>query len=129
MTKGIMLDAVAKTITEVEVGDFRDIQSKVGCDAFGIIDLGAGADYYYDDEGLLKNAYVDDDGVKHNMHGIQIKGYPQVIMGNALILGHDDMGESVDCPVPVAAVEGVVTFVEYDNPEDRPQPSMQFFAF
>ena len=129
MNKGILLDVEAKTITEVDVGDFRDIQKKIGCDCFGVLNLGRGADYYYDDEGLLKEAYIDDDGVKHNMKGVQIKGYPQVIMVNALIMGHDEMGESIDCPVEISEIEEVISFVEFDNPEDRPQPSLMFISF
>ena len=129
MTIAFLLDATAKTITKIEVGDFRDIQAKIGCDCFGIIDLGSNVDYYYDDEGLMKNAYVDDDGVKHNMNGIQIKGYPQVVMGNALIMGNNSMGESVDCPVPVEAIESVIQFVEFDDANDVPQPQMGFISF
>ena len=129
MVKGILVNVENKTITEVEVGDFQDIQSKIGCRCFSVMNLGGGVDYFYDDEGLLKEAYVDDDGVKHNMVGVQLPNYPQVIMGNGLIMGHTEDGDSADCPVPLSAVESVITFVEYDNAEDRPQPQMGFISF
>ena len=129
MTNALLLDATNKTITEIELGDFQDIQDKIGCRCFAIIDLGQGVDYLYDDEGLLNEAYIDDDGIKHNMFGIQIKGYHQVVMGNALISGHNEEGETVDCPVSKKQVESVVTFVEYDDPADKPEPQMGFVSF
>jgi hypothetical protein len=72
---------------------------------------------------------LDEDGVKHNMTGIVLKGGSQPYMGNALILGHNAEGESVDSPVSVAQVEAVVSFIEYDNPEDRPEPTMTFMSW
>jgi len=131
MKKAIRIDSKNKTITEVEIGDgIQDIYKHVGCDTFTVVNLGGGVDLYVDDEGLLKNAWVDKDtGEKHNMTGIQIQGYPQVLMGNGLVMGHNEEGESVDCPVSKEQVEAVVTLVEYDNPDDRPQPQMTFISF
>ena len=130
MKKAILVDSATKTITEVEVGSgIQDIYKHLNCDTFDIMRLGGGVDMYLDDEGLLKNSWIDKDGTKHNMVGIQLRGVGQVVMGNGLIMGHNEEGDSVDSPVSVAQVEAVVTFVEYDNPNDRPQPHMEFISF
>ena len=128
--KAILLDSKNKSITVVEKNEgIEDIYKHLGCRCFDVINLGGGVDMFVDDESLLKEAYIDADGEKHNMTGIKLEGYPQVIMGNGLIMGHNEEGESIDSPVSVAQVEQVVTFVEYDNPKDRPQPHMEFIGF
>ena len=124
--KAILIDAVNKTVTEVEKGEgIQDIYKHLKCDTFDVVGLGGGVDCFVDDEGLLKEGYVDEDGTKHNMHGFRLRGYDQVLMGNGLILGHNGEGETIDSPVTVKQVQEVVTFVEYDRPEDKPQPFMQ----
>lgn len=131
MKTAILVDSKNKEIKRVEVGDgIEDIYKHLGCDTFDIVNLGGGVDMFIDDEGLLKNAWVDQEtGEKHNMTGIKLAGYPQVIMGNGLIMGHNEEGESIDSPVSVEQVEAVVTFVEYDNPNDRPEPFIEFVRF
>ena len=132
MTKAILIDSKNKSITEVEKGEgIEDIYKHLGegVRCFSVISLGGGVDMFIDDEGLLREAYIDENGEKHNMTGIQLDGYPQVIMGNGLIVGTDDMGETIDCPVSVRQVEAVVTLVELDDPNDRPQPFMEFVSF
>jgi hypothetical protein len=129
MKTALLIDSTAKTVTEVEVGEgIEDIYKHLGCSCFDIVNLGGGVDCYVDDEGLLKNGYIDEDGTKHNMTGFVFDG-GNVLMGNGLIMGHNEEGESVDSPVQVADITAVMTFVEYDRPEDRPQPQMGFMAW
>jgi hypothetical protein len=130
MTKALLINSIEKTVTLVEVGEgIQDIYKYLDCQTFDVVRLGGGVDCYIDDEGLLKNGYVDDDGVKHNMTGFIFKGMAQPIMGNGLVMGHNAEGESVDCPVSVEMVTGVMNFVEYDNPDDRPEPFVEFMSF
>ena len=91
MKKAILIDVVAKTVTETEIGEFTDIYTKIGngcsciCSPFDFIN---GDILYSDDEGLLHDevfgCFIIDDW-----------NYP--LVGNAIILGTDDEGESVDC--------------------------------
>ena len=127
MTRAILIDAKNKTVTVVEKGEgIQDIYKHLGCDTFDLVRLGRGVDCYIDDEGLLKEAYIDEDGTKHNMNGFSFPGFAQPIMGNGLIMGSDEEGESIDSPVSVGQVKAVLTFVEYDRPEDRPEPHIEF---
>ena len=127
--KGIMINSVAKTITEVDVGDCADIQTKLDCRCFTVVRMSRNLDLYVDDEGLLKDGYVDEDGTRHNLNGFKLYGYSQLLMGHGLVLGTDESGESVDCSCTVDQVSGVIRFVELDNPADKPQPQMTFVAF
>jgi hypothetical protein len=130
MKRAILLDSKNKEFKEVEIGDgIDDIYTHLGCRCFDVVNLGSGVDMYIDDEGLLKESYIDADGEKHNMTGIVLKGATQVFMGNGLIMGHNSEGESVDSPVSIEQIQAVASFIEYDNPEDRPQPNIQFMAW
>lgn len=133
MTKAILIDSKNKTITEVEKTEdgIKDIYEHLGDDVrmFTVVNITETACVFVDDEGLLKEPYIDKDGNKHFMDGFKINTYPQVIMGNGLILGFDEMGETIDCPLSLQEVENMVTMVEYDNPEDRPEPRIEVVPF
>ena len=124
--KAVLIDAVNKAVKVVEIGEgIDDYYKYLNCRTFDVVSCGGGVDLYIDDEGLIKNAWVDEDGTKHNLHGFKLPGMANVLMGNGIVMGHDpNTGESLPCPVPVEAVKAVVEFVEYDSPEDRPQPQM-----
>lgn len=132
MTKAILLDSMNKEISKVELEEgieniYKFLGENVRC--FDVVRLDEGVTMFVDDEALLKEAYIDDEGTKHNMTGIKIRNFPQVIIGNGLIVGDNKEGETVDCPVSKAQVETIISFVEYDNPNDRPQPFMNFVSF
>jgi len=127
MKKAILINAKAKTVTVVEIGEgIDDIYKHLECRAFDIVGVEENVDCYVDDEGLLTTGYIDDDGEKHNMNGFKLPSCgDSVLMGNGLVLGcNPETGDSVDCPVTVEQVEKVVTFVEYDNPDNRPEPKI-----
>lgn len=129
MVRAILLDSTNKEIREVNLGsELSDIYNLLGegVRCFDAVNLGGNVCMYIDDEGLLKEAYVDEDGTKHNMNGIKIRGLEQVFMGNGILVGTGSEGDTIDVPVSVSQVEDVVTFVEYDNPEDRPEAQMTF---
>ena len=129
MVRAILLDSINKEIREVNLGgELSDIYNLLGegVRCFDSVNLGGNVCMYIDDEGLLKEAYVDEDGTKHNMNGIKIRGLDQIFMGNGLLVGTGSEGDTIDVPVVVSQVEDVVTFVEYDNPEDKPEAKMTF---
>lgn len=132
MTKAILLDSMNKEIRKVELEEgieniYKFLGENVRC--FDVVQLDENVTMFVDDEALLKEAYIDDEGIKHNMTGIKIRNFPQVIIGNGLIVGDNKEGETIDCPINKAQVETIISFVEYDNPNDRPQPFMDFVSF
>jgi len=133
MKKAILIDSQKKTVTEVEVGEgIQDIYKHLNCQAFDAVDLDENVTCYVDDEGLCKDAYIDDDGVKHNMHGFTLIkfGEDSILMGNGLVLGLDpETGESIDSPLSVEQVTKLLIFKEFDKPEARPQPQIQVISW
>lgn len=100
MNKAFLIDSTAHTITPIVVGDFRDLQKKVGCDLFTVADTLANEDtLYVDDEGLIN-------GTKTSFVW---RG--QLLMGNGVLLGSDpDTGESADVKTSLNSVSRMVTF-------------------
>jgi len=104
MKKAILIDVVAKTVTETEIGEYTDIYSKIGngCSCFCCpVDFDNGDTLYSDDEGLLHDevfgCFVFD-------------GWDYPLVGNAIILGTDEKGESVDCKSTVNEITSRITF-------------------
>lgn len=105
MTKGILIDAKAKTITEVEVGDYKDIQAKIVCDCFTLVSLPKNEDLFIDDEGLL-TMNADTPFFFH-------ADYPhQPLAGNGLIMrSSPKTGKSLNTKETVEAVKAKVRFM------------------
>lgn len=106
MKKAILIDVVAKTVTKTEIGEYTDIYTKIGngCNCFCCpVDFENGDSLYSDDEGLLHEeihgAYIFDDW-----------DYP--LVGNAIILGTDEEGESVDCKSTINEIRSRITFYD-----------------
>ena len=89
MNKAILIDPFQNTIQQVSVGDFRDIQRKIGCDVFTCVRFPDGNTAYVDDEGLIN-------GTDRAVRFVDAV-YPQPLAGRVLILGDSPDGDSADC--------------------------------
>jgi len=130
MAKAILIDVENKILKNVELSEgIDDIYENLKCQCFTVTRGTAECDCYVDDEGLLKQGYIDEDGKRHNLSGFQI-GEDQILMGNGLLVGLPDAeGVTTDITVSVSDVEGKITFIDFDNNEDKPQPFMEFMPF
>lgn len=103
MKKAILINVEAQTITETTIGHYSDIYTAIGngCNTFECpVQLENG-----------DTVYVDENGLYHDPKGCFIMtnwGYP--VLGNAIILGSDDEGESVDCKSTVEELKAKVKF-------------------
>jgi hypothetical protein len=92
MKKAIKIDVQTKSIYLVELSDdYNDIYTKIGngCTTFAVpITFDNQDSIFCDDEALLRP-----DDIKG---GFIFKGWNYPIIGNAIILGCDEEGESVD---------------------------------
>lgn len=92
MKKAIKIDVETKSIYQVELSDdYNDIYNKIGngCTTFAVpITFDNQDSIFCDDEILLRP-----DNIKG---GFIFKGWNFPIIGNAIILGCDEEGESVD---------------------------------
>lgn len=102
--KAILINAKDKTVTEVTITNYKDIYKFCGFDLFTTVQMDAnGNTLYVDDEGLLNGTSV----------GFVIKGYPQPLMGSAIILGTNlRTGDSKDTDLTAEQVRKMVSFFD-----------------
>ena len=112
--KGILINPLDKTIKEVVyTGDFREIYDLVDCRTFDCVMVDSENDMYIDDEGL----YVDD---QRYFRMVELGAN---YAGKALILSHDDEGDSVSTTL---SIEEVKDIVEWLPEEHKETPYMEF---
>jgi hypothetical protein len=106
MKKGILINVIEKSITPVLVEEgIQSIYNAIGCSTFEVVEYNNENDIYVDEEGLLS--------LTPESKFFQIKGYPQPICGNGLILGFDDeTGESKDTTLSVMELIDKVLFLD-----------------
>tara|TARA_R100000353_G_scaffold3618_1_gene5664 strand:- start:143 stop:562 length:420 start_codon:yes stop_codon:yes gene_type:complete len=109
--KTILINPKLQTINYVDYsGDYRDISKLTECTTFTAVYPFDNCEdtIYLDDEGLLKSSnycftFRCDDGRN------------QPLMGNALILGTDDEGESKDVESTIEIIQDRVVFVGHQS--------------
>ena len=113
--KGILINPFDTTIKEVVyTGDYREIYDLIDCRSFDCVSLDNEDDMYLDDEGLLVN----------NQRFFSIKGGNYG--GKALLLSHDDEGESTATTLTLQEVEDMVEWLPEGHIET---PYMEFVAW
>jgi hypothetical protein len=118
--KAILIDCEAKTVTEIDVnGKLDSMYASLGCDMVECVQLAKGVDLWVDEEGLCKG----------RTKGFMLKTFAQPIMGNGLILGNSRSGETTEAKVTVEQVKTFLTFVEYDNADQVPEPEITFSSW
>ena len=113
--KGILINPFDETIKEVVyTGDYREIYDLVECRTFDCVSLDNEDDMYIDDEGLLVN--------NQRFFSINEGNYG----GKALLLSHDDEGDSVATNLSLQTVKDMVHFLPEGHKET---PYMEFTAW
>ena len=101
--KAYLIDSQARTVTETDYnGDYRHIYKLIGVETFTVVRINDYDSVFVDDEGLLNNP----------RYFFTLKGYPQPLAGNGLVLGCDDEGESVEPRMSLEDLRAVVGFTE-----------------
>jgi len=113
--KAILINPFDQTIKETEyTGDYREIYDLVSCRTFDCVRLTIENDMYIDDEGLL----IDN----QRYFSIKDRNYA----GKALLLAHDDEGESVATTFTLQEVKDMVEWLPETH---RETPYMEFTAW
>ena len=113
--KGILINPHDETIKEVVyTGDFREIYDLVDCRTFDCVRLTIENDMYVDDEGLMRN------------NQMYFTMNDRVYAGKALLLSHDDEGESTSTNLDLQMVEDMVEWLPEGHKET---PYMEFIAW
>ena len=109
MKRAIQVNSEKAELIEVQIGDdFREIYPFIGenCTTFECPIMCNNQDtFYVDEEGLYQ-------GYKY---GFQFSDFPTIILGNALILGTDMEGNSVDCKSSIDELKKQIKFFVIAN--------------
>ena len=115
--KAILINPFDQTIKETEyTGDYREIYSLVECRTFDCVRLTPHEDMYIDDEGLL----ID------NQRYFRMLEIGANYAGKALLLSHDDEGETTGTNWTLQDVKSMVEFLPETH---RETPYMEFTAW
>jgi hypothetical protein len=104
--KALLIDVVNKTVSNVTVKRYQEIYDHIGngCHLFCIPYTFENEDSLYaDDEALLQDTIIG---------GFMLPDWHSPIIGNAIILGSDDEGESVDCKTKAATILEDIIFLD-----------------
>ena len=109
--KGILIDVENEQIKFVEVGkDIDAIYEQINCDCFTVINIENDDVIYVDDEGLFK--------LNEDSKFFYLEGSHQPIVGNGLILGTDDEGDSVDAKSKLEDIKDRITFLTIQDMQE-----------
>ena len=115
--KAILINPFDQTIKETEyTGDYREIYSLVECRTFDCVRLTPHEDMYIDDEGLL----ID------NQRYFRMLEIGANYAGKALLLSHDDEGETTATNLTLQDVKDMVEWLPETH---RETPYMEFTAW
>ena len=107
--RAIKINVENQTLEYVEVEGINTYYEQIGneCSTF------ACPVTFDNNDGL----FVDDEGLFHkNIGAFYMKDWSSPIVGNALIIGCDDEGESVDCKTTIEDLKGKIKFIpHYEN--------------
>lgn len=102
--KAYLIDPFAQSVTEVEYsGDYNQIYRLIDCSVFTTVEFNDFADtVFVDDEGLINGKQQE---------FFLISGYRQPLAGKGLILGTNDMGESVEPSITLDQAKALIDWV------------------
>jgi hypothetical protein len=108
MKKAIRINVETKSFEYITLGDdYKEIYGAIGngCDTFCVpISFENQDSMFADDESLLREHDIKGGFIMDDWHS--------PIVGNAIILGTDDEGNSVDCLTKIEDIMNQVTFIE-----------------
>ena len=112
--KAILINPFDQTIKETEyTGDYREIYDLVSCRTFDCVRLTPHEDMYIDDEGLLMD----------NQRYFRMVEIGANYGGKALLLSHDDEGDTIDTNLDLQMVQDMVQWLPNTY---KAEPYMEF---
>lgn len=127
--KAIKIDVEQKKLYHIEINDFMDIYPAIGngCDLFAIpINFPNGDSLYTDEEGLLKPEMIG---------CFQMNDWDYPLVGNAIIIGHDDEGNSTDVKSSIEEIQSQIIWGTVTDANDWKEqalnkpPKISFYNF
>lgn len=117
--KAIKIDVEQKKVYEIEItGTLESMYEAIKCTCVTHIPIVPRREFMWlDDEGLLR---------KEPLGAFVFAGYPQVLSGNAIILGYQPGGNSLSTDLRVEDIEPKIKWVDVS---ELPEPSFQVHSF
>jgi hypothetical protein len=111
MAKVIKIDVVTKSVYHVELGnDYKEIYGQIGngCTTFCSPLNFENEDFMFaDDEALLRDSDI--------VGGFYMTHWNTPIIGNALIIGSDEEGNSVDSKTTIQEIQSQIKFIDAEE--------------
>lgn len=103
--QAFLIDPYEETITEFDYsGNYEDINTAIESRCFTIVHIDdKGNDLFIDDEGLLRGNLSFEKFIK-------IDSYPEPLVGKGIVLGSNDMGETIGTTITIDALKSMVQF-------------------
>ena len=102
--KALKINTETQTIEEIEINSWKDVAPAIGngCTTFSCpVELDN-----------MDTLYTDDEGLFHDIKGgIMMKGWDYPIVGNIIVQGTDDEGDSIDVKTTKEELEKLVIWV------------------
>jgi hypothetical protein len=116
MKNAILINSANQSVTLVKVGEYTDIYTHLGndCSLFA-------CPITFENNDTL---YVDDEGLYHPFEGgFMLKDWSYPIVGNGLILGTDDEGDSADCHTTIEDIMAQIVWVSQEDAQQWSEES------
>jgi hypothetical protein len=110
MAKSLKINSLERKIEVIEINHYKEIYAHIGKDC----ELFACPVTFDNNDGI----FVDDDGLHHEFEaGFIMDDWAYPIVGNAVIQGCDEDGESCDVKTTIAELEELITWVSKEDCE------------
>ena len=109
MLRAILIDPFLRVISEVNVKN--DLQS-----FYDILDIRTLTTVRIDGTNSL---YLDDEGLFNNNNSLfEIASYAQPLAGRALVVAHNEEGETVETTLDIDQIRSMIGWVDHLTPEE-----------
>ena len=99
----ILIDAKNKEVKAMEIEPtLEEYYRLIGCELIEAVHPKGLAPKHH--------LYVDEEGLYRQTCSFLITGFPAPLRGNAILLSHDDEGESASCTISVGEISNMVYF-------------------
>ena len=105
--KALKINSTERTVVDIEINDWREIAPAIGnnCNTFECPIILDNND----------SVYVDEEGLYHEIHGgFMINGFGHVIVGNGIVEGADENGESCDVKTTKEELQSMIVWLDKD---------------
>ena len=109
MLRAILIDPFLRVISEVNVdNDLQSFYDILNIRSLAIVNIDNTNSLYIDDEGLLND----------NNSLFEIASYAQPLAGRALVVAHNEEGETVETTLDIDQIRAMVGWVDDQTPEE-----------